>query len=59
MMAEEIPPHTISDMANLSVIPSLHVFNVYMYMYIHAYVLTCTYMYMYMLYMSSTHHTLY
>ena len=25
MMAEEIPPHTISDMANLSVIPSPHV----------------------------------
>ena len=33
MMAEEIPPHTISVMANLSVIPSPHnvhcMFNVY------------------------------
>ena len=36
MMAEEIPPHTISDMANLSVMPSPHVYTMYTVCCIHS-----------------------
>ena len=53
MMAEEIhvPPHTISDMANLSVIPSPHV-QCALYVYIQSCMCIhiCMCMYVYMLY---------